>query len=193
MSPTTTKANLSSPDQTQEPEVVTLRDGTMVTIRPIYPDDAYRLQAFFARLSSESLFYRFLSLRKNLSYELVEHLATVDYRARMALVATCQKDGQELVIAEARYDTGWAGQPDLAEAAIVVEDLYQGQGLGTILAKRLVAYAYVQGIRAFIAIVNSGNAKMMRFIRRSGRSVECRLKWGVREVRIGLEPESDQC
>lgn len=188
MSRTTTKAKLLPLDQVQVPEVVTLPDGTVVTIRAVYPDDVRRLQAFFARLSSESLLFRFLSLRRNISYELAEHLATVDYQSRAALVATCQKEGQELIIAEARYDAGWSGQPDLAEAAIVVEDAYQGQGLGTLLARRLVSYASVQGIRAFMAAVNLSNAKIMRFIRRSGLPVECKLKWGMKEVRIDLEP-----
>jgi len=46
----------------QEPEAVTLRDGTMVTVRPIRPNDALRLQALFARLSPRSIFLRFLAV-----------------------------------------------------------------------------------------------------------------------------------
>ena len=40
----------------------------------------------------------------------------------MALVATHEQGSEERIIAVARYAVDPAGQPDLAEAAIVVED-----------------------------------------------------------------------
>jgi len=40
----------------------------------------------------------------------------------MALVATREQGSEEHIIAMARYAANPAGQPDLAEAAIVVED-----------------------------------------------------------------------
>ena len=178
------------PEKTSpESEAVDLRDGTPLFIRPIRPDDAPRLQALFARLSPESIFLRFLGLRKELSDEQAERLANVDYQTRMALVATRGQKGREEIVAVARYAVIPGKSPVEAEAAIVVEDQFQGRGLGTLLLKRLVAYARTHGIRAFLATVYYDNAPIMHFVRHSGLPTESRVEAGVWEIRVGLERE----
>ena len=171
------------------PETVTLRGGTTVTIRPIRADDAPRLQAFHARLSPETIYLRFLGYHKALLDKEAERLATVDYQARMALVATREEGGEERLLGVVRYDVIDPRHPDVAEVAIVVEDRYQGRGLGTLLMNRLVAYARAYGIRAFVAEVSGENYRMLRFAQRTGLPVEKKLEWGVWYIRIKLEDE----
>jgi len=175
-----------------KPEEVTLRDGTAVTIRPIRPDDAHHLQALFDRLSPESISFRFLGHPKELPDAQARQLAQVDYRTRMALVATCDQGSEENIIAVARYAVDPAGQPGRAEAAIVVEDKYQNRGLGTLLLTRLVAYAQAHGIRAFMATIRQDNIQIMRFVRHSGLPAESTLEAGVWDILVRLEPEADQ-
>ncbi len=177
--------------QVEKPEPVTLRDGTTVTIRPIRSDDARRLQALFHRLSPESIALRFLGQPKELPYEQARQLANVDYQKQMALVATREQGGEEHIIAVARYAVDPAADPDLAEAAIVVEDKYQKQGLGTFLLTRLVAYAQAHGIRAFRATIRQDNAQIMRFVRRSGLPADSKLEAGVWEIVVKLKPGAD--
>ena len=184
--------NTTRLEKEMQEETVTLRDGTTVTIRPIRPDDARGLQALFDRLSPESISLRFLGHPKELPYEQARQLANVDYRTRMALVATRQHGSEEHIIAVARYAADPAGQPDLAEAAIVVEDEYQKRGLGTLLLTRLVAYAQAHGIRAFRAMVHQDNIQIMRFVRHSGLPAERALEAGVWEVLVKLEPEAER-
>lgn len=172
-------------------EVVTLRDGTVVTVRPIRPDDAPRLQALFSRLSPESIWLRFLSHARELSDEEAEGLANVDYQNWMALVATVDSRGQEEVIAEARYAKIPGGEPELAEAAIVVEDRYQGLGLGSLLLNQLAAHARSNGISAFLATLRQENYRIMQFIQRSGLPTESHLDSGVWEIKVGLSAEPD--
>jgi GNAT superfamily N-acetyltransferase len=171
--------------------MVTLCDGTAAIIRPIHADDALRLQALFARLSPESIFFRFLGPRKELPNEQAEDLANVDYQTRMALVATYEQCGQEEIIAVARYARMSGTEDGLVEAAIVVEDRDQGQGLGTLLLKRLVSYARTYGIRTFLALVHSNNGWMMRFIQRSGLPTERKAEPGALEIRVKLEADAD--
>jgi GNAT superfamily N-acetyltransferase len=170
-------------------EAVELRDGTLAIIRPIRPDDAPRLRLLFARLSRESIYYRFLGLRKELSCEQARRLADLDYQAQMALVATCEQCGEESVIGVARYAMVPGSWPAEAEAAIVVEDRHQTKGLGTLLLERLAAYATAHGIRAFLATVRHDNARVMRLIRRSGLPTESRVEAGALMLRVGLEWE----
>jgi RimJ/RimL family protein N-acetyltransferase len=173
-------------------EAVTLRDGTPVMIRPIRPDDARRLQELFARLSPESISFRFLGHPKELPDEQAEQLANVDYRTRMALVATREQCDEEHIIAVARYAVDPAVEPDLAETAIVVEDEYQHRGLGTLLLKRLVTYARTHDIHAFTATVRHDNVQIMRFVRHSGLPTESKLEAGTWEILVRLKPEADQ-
>jgi len=173
------------------PETVTLRDGKTVTIRPIRADDAPRLQALHSRLSPESIYLRFLGVRPVLPPKEARRLASVDYHTRMAFVATREEGGEEIILAVARYAAIGADKPDLAEAAIVVEDGYQGKGLGTLLMERLVAYARAHGIRAFLAEASFENDRIMQFIQRAGLPVEKKLESGVWEVRVKLGGEPD--
>lgn len=177
---------MTSPPVLPAPETVALRDGTEAIVRPIRPDDAPRLQALHARLSPESIYLRFLSLHPVLSPAEVERLANVDYRSRMAFVAAREEKGETRLLGVARYDAAGPGRPDEAEAAIVIEDAYQGQGLGTILIDRLLAYAQAHGIRAFTAEINADNDRILHFVRRSGLPAEKRLREGVWEVRVRL-------
>jgi len=104
-------------------------------------DDAPRLQALFARLSPKTVFLRFLSHSKALSGQDARRLADMDYQTQMALAATSEQCGEECIIAVARYALIPSDKPGRADLAIVVEDQYQTLGLGTILLKRLAAYA----------------------------------------------------
>ncbi len=177
------------PETPGKSEAVTLRDGTAVTIRPIRPDDARGLQALFDRLSPESISLRFLGQLKELPYEQARQLANVDYHKRMALLATREHDGEQHIIAVARYAVDPTAGPDVAEAAIVVEDEYQKRGLGTLLLTRLVAYAQAHGIHAFMATVHQDNIQIMRFVRHSGLPSKSTLEAGVWEILVKLEPE----
>ncbi len=167
-------------------EAVRLLDGTEVTLRPIRPDDAPRLQELHSRLSPESIYLRFLGPRPVLTAQGAERLATVDYVHTMAIVAA-RKDGQgEAILGVARYASVHPDSLDEAEVAIVVEDAYQGRGLGTLLMRRLIDYARRQGVAALSAEITAGNERVMRFIRRSGLTTERRLEGGVWHIRVDI-------
>ncbi len=168
----------------QMPQAVRLLDGTTVTIRLIQPDDAPRLQAFFARLSQDSLYLRFLQHRKELSYQQAARLATVDYQTQMALVAIHERD----IVAVARYVVPRFDEPNWAEPAIVVEDKYQGRGLGVLLLKWLSGYARSHGIRVFQGTVHPSNTQILRFIGRSQLPLNKRFESGAWDITIKLEP-----
>ena len=51
---------------------------------------------------------------------------------------------------------------------MVVADLFQGRGLGTLLLGRLLAYARAQNISTWLAEINAQNARMLGFIQRGG-------------------------
>lgn len=169
-----------------KPASYTLKDGTPVVIRPIQPDDAEDLQATFQRLSMESIYLRFLSFKKELSDEEAHQLATVDYTSRMAFVALSRDGDQDIVVGVSRYAMLDPNKPELAESAVVVEDEFQGRGLGKLLLRHLVNYARAKGIQFLRGNLQVGNNRMLDLVRRSGLPHQTRFVDGIWEVSIDI-------
>ncbi len=173
------------------PEAVTLHDGTQATIRPIRPDDADHLQDTFSRLSMETIYQRFHAFKKELSDEEAHSLATVDYDSRMAFVAVCLQNGRDTVVGVARYSQLDTKHPDVAESAVVVQDDYQGRGLGKLLLRRLVEYARAKGIRHLRGYMQVGNDRMLYLVKSSGLPHKTKFIGGVWQVDIDLHKDKD--
>ncbi|MFI6516110.1 GNAT family N-acetyltransferase [Spirillospora sp. NPDC050679] len=169
------------PDQ-WEADVV-LADGGTAHLRPIRSDDAELLRVFYARLSPESIYYRFFSPRPTLSDREIAHLTTVDYDGRVALIATIGGD----MVAVVRYDR-LPGQPGTAEVAFLVEDAHQGRGIGAVLLEHIAAAARERGLHRFVASVLPDNRRMARVFREAGYRAEQRFEDGVIELVLDLEP-----
>jgi len=161
---------------------VVLTDGATAHVRPIRPDDVERLLAFHARQSPQSIYYRYFSPRPRLSDKDVEHLTTVDYSDRMALVALRGED----LIGVARYDR-WRHRGE-AEVAFFVDDANHGRGLATVLLEHLAVRAREIGLTAFTASVLPENRKMIGVFTQAGFETATRFADGVIEVRLGLSP-----
>lgn len=169
-----------------EPEMVTLKDGTKMVIRPIRADDASELQDGFQRLSIQSIYLRFLSFKRELTDEEAQQLASVDYNSRMAFVAICNENDHESVVGVARYAILDQEHPEIAEAAVAVADKYQGLGLGKKLLFRLVVYARAKGVQNLRGSLQVGNDRMLLLVKRSGLPNQTRFVDGVWEVEIDL-------
>jgi acetyltransferase len=167
-------------------EQLTLEDGTQVTLRPIRPDDAARLQAGFLKLTPETIYLRFMKIAVQLTDREAENFANVDYQANMAFVCSIQEDGEEQLIVSARYASR-PDEPGIAEVGIVVRDDYQGRGLGGIVLNRLVRYARTHGIHEFAATILTSNMRIMRFVQSSGLPYRREMiEPGVWDIRISL-------
>jgi RimJ/RimL family protein N-acetyltransferase len=168
-------------------EWIGLRDGTRLRVRPIRPDDEPRLVALYSRLSPRSQYQRFFAIRARLPEAWVHHLANVDYRERLALVAERSDTGD--LIGVARFEP--MGEDGVAELALVVEDAWQGRGLGTALLPRIMAAAEARGARRFRAEVLADNRRMLGMLERHA-DVESRVhERGVLTVILRPRPPSE--
>jgi RimJ/RimL family protein N-acetyltransferase len=159
---------------------VVLRDGTLTRLRPIRADDEPRLAALYERLSRDTRYQRFFTIRQRLPPDWVHFLANVDYRTRLALVVESPADPDAL-IAVARYEPA-PGEPGTAEVAFVVQDGWQDRGLGTILFGELLAAAAVNGLERFRAWVLADNRRMLDLITRWGEVSRRTIEQGVIEL-----------
>ena len=123
---------------------VVLKDGEVVQLRPVRPDDLDAHRRFLSRVGPRSLYQRFFRLKEGFSEDEVRHFTEVDYESRMALVAVHEGD----IVGVGRYDVT---EGRTAEVAFLVEDAYQGRGIGSLLLQHLTAYARLRGIERFEA------------------------------------------
>jgi RimJ/RimL family protein N-acetyltransferase len=143
---------------------IVLRDGVTLQLRPIRPDDEPRLVALFHRLSARTVYQRFFRTYTRLPDDWYHHFANVDYQTRLALVAEERTASGSLIHAVARYEPG--ERADTAEIAIVVEDGWQGRGLGPVMLDALLAAAEARGRRRFTADVLADNRPVLRLLSR---------------------------
>ncbi|MEE8331190.1 MAG: GNAT family N-acetyltransferase [Acidimicrobiia bacterium] len=143
-----------------------LKDGGVMRVRPVRPDDGEELRALLKRSGPRSIYQRFMRDKDDLSPEEVEYFTVLDYDKRMAFAAIV--DGT--IIGIGRYDV-LEDEPAAAEVAFLVEDAHQGRGVGSLLLDRLADYARQRNIVAFKAYVLADNHAMLRVFRNSGFGV----------------------
>ena len=141
---------------------VALRGGAQVRLRPIRSDDAPRLISLYDRLSADTAYRRFFSRMRTLPPELAHHMANVDHQRRLAVVAEPCEDHIPVVIGVAGSEP--TESPTTAEVALVVEDAWQGFGLGAILLEEILCAAERHGICEFRADVLTSNDRMLRLL-----------------------------
>jgi RimJ/RimL family protein N-acetyltransferase len=126
-----------------------------VLIRPITPADAAALSEAHSRLSPETVRRRYLAAKPRLSDRELRYLTEVDGIDHVAFVALDPED-ERRIVAVARFVRA-ADEPRSAEAAIVVADELQGQGLGRRMGTVLADSAREHGIDRFTATLLTDN------------------------------------
>jgi GNAT superfamily N-acetyltransferase len=131
-----------------------------VATRPVRPEDEVLFCRMWPRLSRDTVYRRFHAPVRTLPAEAVHHLVTVDHDFREAVVGVV---GGE-VVGVARYDRSPL-DPSAAEFAILVEDAWQGVGLGRQLLLELIALAGRRGVSTLTASVQRDNDRVLGLIR----------------------------
>jgi RimJ/RimL family protein N-acetyltransferase len=142
-----------------------LADGVQLGVRPIDATDRDALATWFGRLSDESRRRRFLGPKPRLSERELTYLTEVDHVSHTALVALDERHGR--MVGVARYATA---EPHgrVADFAVTVADEWQGRGVGTRLATRLVRTARSNGIERLTALTLWENEAAIAILHRLG-------------------------
>jgi acetyl coenzyme A synthetase (ADP forming)-like protein len=158
---------------------VLLKDGSRMRLRPIKGDDVERWLTFVSRLSDRTKYLRFHYVPR-LGREDAIRYCNVDYRDAFAFVAEVLRERQEEIIAIGRYYR--LPNKTTAEVAFVIEDPYQGKGIGTKLMEWLANVARDNGITTFEASVLAENEEMMTVFRDYGFHIISHLEEGEYQV-----------
>jgi acetyltransferase len=143
---------------------VVLRDGTVLHVRPIRPEDAELEQAFVHGLSEQSRYFRFFYRLHDLTPAMLARFTQVDYDREMALVAIddgVASGSPPSFVGVARYTTNPDGES--AEFAVVVADAWQGRGVAQALMRRLIECAKRRSLTRLEGVVLRANTNMRKF------------------------------
>jgi acetyltransferase len=148
----------------------TTPQGEAVTIRPIRPEDEPLLVKFHETLSDRSVYLRYLT---NLDYsERVAHqrLARIcfnDYDRELAMVAECRDcNGGPEIMGVARLSKHHY-RPE-GEFTLLINDHFQGRGIGTELLKQLLQVARVEKLECVTATMTADNHAMQQTCKKLG-------------------------
>ncbi|MGD2155374.1 MAG: GNAT family N-acetyltransferase [Anaerolineales bacterium] len=160
-------------------------DGELIIVRRVKQSDVSLIDEMHQRLSNDSIYYRYLGPCKPTLDDL-QNLCEMDPESCVSVVAVVG-ESQEKVIAMACYRVK-PENPSTAEPAILVEDSYQGRGLGKQMFITLCQHAYQRGVETFESFTHPANRGVLFLIKACGLSYDVRFNQGLREIVVRLEP-----
>lgn len=157
--------------------------GRQYQVRPIRGEDEPELEAFYHRLSAESLRLRFFSARRRFDHHELARLAQIDYDREMAFVAWF--DGAIYGVVRV-----WIDPDDVtAEFSVIIDDHCRGERLGHHLMSRIITYLKERGVLQIVGTVLPENGPMLRLADKLGFSTRNNAHDGVVELAMELNPK----
>jgi len=164
------------------------RNGLLLKIRPLVPDDAGHLVDLFKHMGPESRFLRFNLALSNPDPELIrveaQRMSEVDPEKDGAwLVFGDLPDQENAPVAGGRYVRL---DDDTAEASLAVRDDMQRQGIGSHLLQFMVRQARDRGVKRLIATVQRGNRPLWHMLQGSGLKYDVESLGGYSNIAVDL-------
>jgi len=160
----------------------TTRGGLEIMLRPVRISDEPLLKDFFYSLSDQSIYRRFISVRKDMPHERLQEFVVIDYTREMVILAVIGEEGRQTVIGVGQY--GIDEQTHTAEVGLVVRDDFQNKGVGTTLLEYLTYLAKRAGLNGFSAEVLVENQPMLHLFEKGGFTIEKHREAGVYDLKM---------
>ncbi len=158
----------------------TTRTGMEIFLRPVKISDEPLLKDFFYSLSDQSLYRRFISVRKDMPHERLQEFVIIDYTKSMVILATVPEGEKEKVVGVGQYGIDEATHT--AEVGFAVRDDCQDRGIGSELLSYLTYLAKRQGLLGFFAEVLAENRPMLHLFHKMGFDLQQRREEGIYEL-----------
>ncbi len=186
--PLTIVVHQAKNNEHEDDETLSLPGRKAITFRIVRPDDAPALQRFLGWCSERTIYLRFFRSLNEFTEEKAQYFAHADGVDHFAFVAI-DPDDQDEIIAVVRYDRE-PGE-EQAEYAAIVEDSWQGHGIGIDLTRRLVDVACAKGVQFFYAMVMGKNKRMLELLRHLDLPEQEYAQEGTKHVEVELAPQAN--
>jgi acetyltransferase len=167
----------------------TMKNGEPVTVRPIRPEDEPLLVKLHQALSERTVYLRYfqpLKLSQRTAHERLTRICFIDYDREMVLVVESKKQDQVSEIIAIGRLSKLHGPGQEAELAVLVDDRFQSQGLGTELYRRLIAIAREEKIKRVVSTILAENREMRAICQKLGFRMEADLDDGTIQAELLL-------
>lgn len=160
----------------------TTKAGLKMLLRPVKISDEPLLKDFFYSLSDESMYQRFISVRRDIPHEMLQNFVVIDYTQKMTILAVVGECDKEILAGIGLYSLNRG--MNTAELALVVNDQYQKQGIGIELIAYLTHLAKRKGLLGFTAEVLMGNQPVFKLFNKMGFDIKKKNESGVYEMML---------
>ena len=145
-------------------------NGTDLLLRPIRPEDAQRMMAFYALATPDDMRLRFFMSQREVPRSQLARFTQIDYDREMSFIAIAPTaSGEMAMVAEVRALCDPDNQQ--AEFAIQVATAWQGKGLGRLLLEKMIDYLRGRGTLVLTGQCLYENAGMKTLARQLGFTV----------------------
>ncbi|MBD1566748.1 bifunctional acetate--CoA ligase family protein/GNAT family N-acetyltransferase [Vibrio sp. S12_S33] len=165
-------------------ERVTLRDNSVVMLRPILPEDEPQHAEFIHNVSKEDLYKRFFSDVGEFNHEALANFTQIDYDREMAFVAVDNNDGEGKIIGVSRALINPENTD--AEFAILIRTDLKGNGLGKILLQKVIDYCRLKGTVQISGMTMPTNRGMLTLAQKLGFEVDIHFEDGTADMVLVL-------
>lgn len=163
----------------------TTKTGIKLLLRPVKITDEHILKDFFYSLSDDTIYSRFVNMRREMHHEDLQKYCVVDYTKEMVILAIKEEDLKETVLGIAQYYID--EKSHTAEVAFVVRDDYQNQGIGWELLSYITYLARRKGLLGFTAQVLVSNKAMLHLFEKKGFKIEKRRESDIYELKLSFQ------
>lgn len=143
--------------------------GQPMRVRPVRPHDAPLVLGLIDHADRRDLRLRFRDAADVVDERAAARLSQIDYDREMVFIAL-EADGAAAGLARLVFDPAF----ETAEYAVIVRSDAQGQGLGSLLMRALMAHAAARGAKRLWADVLHENARMLELARSLGATISGR-------------------
>jgi acyl-CoA hydrolase/RimJ/RimL family protein N-acetyltransferase len=162
----------------------TTKTGLEVFFRPVKMSDEPLIKDLFYSLSDNSMYRRFISMRKDMPHERLQEFVIIDYSREVVILATLKQEDKIIVVGLGQYNID--PNTHTAEVAFVVGDEYQNKGIGSELLSYLTYLARKQGLLGFTAEVLVENRPMLRLFEKMGFQMDRRVEEQMYELKMAF-------
>jgi len=178
------------PYPSQYARTVTVKDGVVLRIRPIRPEDEPDFIRFHGTLSDDSVhrrYFSFMNLESRVRHERLTRMCFIDYDRQLALVArsTSSVTGSagEIVGVGRLIKTPGTNR---AEIAVLVSDAFQKRGIGTALVQRLIGFARDENLELLTASFLAENRAIEKLFTSLGFTIADSAEPEIRDAELLL-------
>lgn len=170
----------------EQEEIIKIKTGQDILIRPIRPEDEEVHYEFLSQLTPEDVRFRFFGQVGKLPHSQMARLTQIDYDREMAFIASTETSGgarETLGVVRTVTDPN----NEQTEFAIVVRSDMKGMGLGRTLLEKMIGYCTARGTKEMVGQILRDNKRMLGLAKKFGFELKLVASDGVYEATLNLQ------